>query len=322
MTEPKPSDLASTEAADVSAPTVGAPTHHDLPPMVELHSGADLNPNTACQVTRAALTRLVILAGDVGSGKTTLLTSIYEKLNGGPFGDFLFAGSITLPAWEQRCHRARVVCGAEKPTTERTTGQELRLLHLRVRDKNIEHPAQDLLLSDLSGEMFRLIRDSQTACEGLQMLRRADHFVLLLDGEKLARPDLRHSAYHSGALLLRACIDAGMIGRHSYVDVVFSKDDQLRGGGQALSEYLELVTAEMRERAERQVGRLRFHRVAARPAVTSEVEFAFGISEIFASWVTDSPLQSVQPTHRIKLPSQPSAFDSFLKKRLPMLVES
>lgn len=321
MAEPKPNDVGSTETANISAPTVGALTQHELPPMVDLHSGAELNPDTACQITRATLTRLVILAGDVGSGKTTLLTSIYEKLNEGPFGNFLFAGSITIPAWEQRCHRARVASGAEKPTTVRTTGQEQRLLHLRVRDLELERPAQDLLLSDLSGETFRLVRDSQAECERLLMLRRADHFVLLLDGEKLARPDMRHDAFHNGALLLRACIDAGMVGKHSYVDVIFSKDDQLRNGGQALDEYLEHIVTEIRKRDEQRVGRLRFHRVAARP-VTSDVEFAYGISEVFASWVSDSPLHCVIPTYRIKLPLEASAFERFLKKRLPALVES
>jgi len=320
VAEQKPDELAGPASAEASKEGASVKTQSAVPSLVDLPRGEVLDPETAGQVTRSALTRLIVLAGDAGSGKTTLLSAIYEKFNEGPFAGFLFGGSVTLPAWEQRCHLARIGSGAERPATERTKGLQKRLLHLRVRDSSLKHPAQDLLLSDLSGETFRLIRDSQAECERLSMLRRADHFVLLLDGEKLARTDTRHEVFHNGALLLRACRDAGMIGTHSFVDVLFSKDDKLRAGDQELRSYLEYIRSAIRERHESQLGRLRFQHIASRPE-TDEVEFAFGIAGPFASWVNDTPLLCTDLKYRIRLSPEASEFERFLKWQLPALVE-
>src|SRR5687767_14635843 len=98
-----------------------------------LPDGEALTAQRATAITAAAPTRVVILAGAEDSGKTTLLTSLYEKFLQGRFADHLFAGSATLPAYEQRCHRARIQSGAVDPDTERTKGLDVRLLHLKLR---------------------------------------------------------------------------------------------------------------------------------------------------------------------------------------------
>src|SRR5437764_3929798 len=67
---------------------------------VPLPSGESLSELEATSVAAEAPTRVVILAGPAASGKTTILTSIYESFLEAPFANFLFAGSITLVAFE------------------------------------------------------------------------------------------------------------------------------------------------------------------------------------------------------------------------------
>ena len=288
--------------------------------LVDLPSGSDLSPEMARAITAASLTRLVLLAGEAASGKTTLLSAIYEKFSEGEFADLLFAGSVTLVGWEKRCHLSRVASNADKADTERTLGLEQRLLHLRVRDKSLEAPAQDLLFTDLSGEVFRLIRDSTAECQHLGMLKRADHFVLLLDGEKLASSASRHEAHNNGMALLRSCVDAGMVASHSFVDVVFSKYDLMEGAGRDTTSFLTHIVETTRSRFGGRLGRLRFHKVAARPALGT-VEPAFGVNGLLRAWVDDSPYLSERGVVARRFSPGASMFDRYLGVRFPEINE-
>jgi len=290
------------------------------PEVINLPSGSDLTPEAGGRIAAACLTRLVLLAGEAESGKTTLLATIYEKFNEGDFADLVFAGSATLVGWEKRCHLARVASGAEKADTERTLGLQQRLLHLRVRDKSLAEPPQDLLLTDLSGEAFKLIKDSTDECQKLGMLKRADHFVLLVDGRKLAARGARHEAQNNGMALLRSCVDAGMVGSNSFVDVVFSKYDLLAPVDRDTSEFLKHIVDTIKRRFERRLGRLRFHNVAARPK-SGTIEYAFGIPDLLRSWTEDSPYFVSRLSLPVQLPLRASMFDSYLRVRFPDFAE-
>jgi hypothetical protein len=310
----KQTGISAEPAVPASNPDASADKLIDLPP------GTDLTPDLGVAVTAAALTRLVLIAGEAESGKTTLLATIYEKFNGGPFAKLLFAGSQTLISWEERCHLARVASGGERPDTERTLGLQQRLLHLRVRDVAQDQPIQDLLFTDLSGEVFKLVRDSTAECQQLGMLKRADHIVLLLDGEKLANAASRHEALNNGLALLRSCVDARMIGSHSFVDVVFSKYDLLTAGAGAI-EFLQFAEERISSRFGSRVGRLRFHNIAARPGQASGVEFGFGISDLLRSWVDDSPYFMPNLAYALGFPPNITEFDNYLRVRYPALSE-
>lgn len=301
--------------ADPAAPepTTGA---EEAGAIIDLPSGGDLTPETAGCVTRAFLTRLVLLAGEAESGKTTLLATIYEKFNEGPFANLLFAGSETLIGWEKRCYLARVVSGAEKADTERTLGLQQRLLHLSLRDEGLENSSQHLLFTDFSGEVFKLIRDSTAECQRLGILKRTDHFVLLLDGSKVADTRSRHEALNNGMALLRSCIDAGMVGLRSFVDVVFSKYDLVAAAGQPGLDFQAYAVTTITRRFSQRLGRLRFHNVAARPEAHG-MEFAYGVAELLRSWVNDSPYFVSQLAFPAQLDPSTSQFQSYLRVRFP-----
>jgi hypothetical protein len=157
-----------------------------IPKNFDLPHGRDLNPAEAFCVSGRRPTKVIVLAGAVSSGKTTLVTSIYEKFQEGPFVNFSFAGSSTLPGFEERSHRGRMASEAEEPDTERTKLKtEQQFLHLAVRN-NTTQAARDLLITDVSGEKFRLARDFAEECKKLVILKRADVFALLIDGGRLA----------------------------------------------------------------------------------------------------------------------------------------
>src|SRR4029077_11822880 len=99
---------------------------------------------------------------------------------------YAFAGSLTLPAFEERCYLSRRDSGNPVPDTRRTRyeGPNPLYLHLRIRSTEGLRPFRDILCTDVSGEMFEHARDSTAECKELIFLKRANHFLLFLDSAK------------------------------------------------------------------------------------------------------------------------------------------
>jgi len=55
---------------------------------------------SAHEIAAAHDTKLVVLLGEKDSGKTTLLAELHQLFLEGPVGDMMFAGSMTLPEFE------------------------------------------------------------------------------------------------------------------------------------------------------------------------------------------------------------------------------
>jgi len=264
--------------------------------MLNLYSGDSFTPESALSITRSRNTRFIVLAGPIESGKTTLLASIYDIFQKRLFANYFFAGSQTLLGFERRCHDSRLASHRTTPTTDRTKHEgKYRLLHLRVRKKDLDTPPQDLLFTDLSGELFKEIRDSTEECKRHQIFLRADHFVLFLDGKKLCDLYQRDKVVSDASTLLRRCLDANILGKYSLVDVLFAKWDLLKTAADQDSStetFLQTVQLQKFEEPFRsKLGRMRCSRVAARPDPSkhSGIEFGYGLSTLFQSWVEESP---------------------------------
>lgn len=279
--------------ADETLPALAESPAEDDAGSVSFYPGDYLTEATARVVTRRSLTRVILLAGEPDSGKTTLLASLNDAFQKGPFAGYVFAGSLTLPGLERVCHKARLQSGRTRADTERTTPtEETRFLHLGVRSRETGRPAQHLLLADISGERFELVKNSTQEAAKLHILERADHVVLLLDGERLADPTQRHRAKSNAILLLRSCLDAGMLRPRSLVDVVFSKWDLVEQHAEVeqAKAFITRTRQDMEERFRSRVGRLRFFELAARPEPESSLTPGYGLDEMFTSWVEESPL--------------------------------
>jgi hypothetical protein len=294
--------------ADGNAP-LGKPVS-----VVELPLGEALTLGESLHITRARRVQLVVIAGAVGAGKTTLMAALFHLFQKGSFAGYLFAGSETLLGFDRRCYLARTASGRSTPNTERThPGEERQLLHLRVRRHDLQAPARDVLLSDLSGEDYREAKDSVEECKRLPLLKRADHFVLLIDASQLAQLDSRQRARNEATALLGTCLDAGQLGKFTFVDVLLSKWDLVNTGDSETVRFIEELEQLLKRQYARRVGRLRSMRVAARPGLGDSL--GHGLDQVFPSWVEDHAVPVCQDGRLASPGDYTTEFDRYLKRR-------
>lgn len=289
---------------------------HAISDMIELPSGTGLSFDSATKITKASITRVIVLAGAAESGKTTLLASLYENFQKSSFAGYMFAGSQTIIEFENLCHLARISSNMTISDTERTKPGFEKLFHLNVRIEDCGEPSQDLLFADISGETYNMVRDYTEECRKLQILKRADHLVLLIDGEKIADNRNRQEAFIDADLLLRSCLDAEMIGKRSFVEVLFSKYDLIEENddNEQINKFLNYIETTFRKRYEDKLGQLRFYSIAARPKHGSQVPFSFGLNKVFPSWIKETPFtEPFQDTTSTELFSQ-REFDRYCLK--------
>lgn len=307
------------EPTDAAPPATEGPNGETEPGLEEvaLPDGRALTAERATATVRSALTRVVVLAGDVESGKTTLAAGLYERFQNGPYAGLLFAGSLTLAGFEERCHTARMASERMRPVTLRTsTSEDFRFLHLRLRSTQSRGEIRDLLITDLSGERYQLARDSSEEVKLLTALRRADHVALLVDGAQLLKAETRHEAATNPQALLRSCLDEGMLDTRTHVQVVFSKWDLVSTGPTAADaiQFTENVVTTAFRRFEHRLGSLEFVRVAARPDRATGVPAPLGLDRLLDVWLEEARIAPTLPL-RLALAAQSSReFDQYLWK--------
>lgn len=295
----------------------------EIEALMPIPFGDDLTEASCRSIMSAQLTRLIVIAGESESGKTTLLTSIYESFQRGSLAGYFFAGSQTLPGFEHRCHPARIASGRSTAETMHTKRGEKGILHLQVA-KQVEanFVSQQLLLADVSGEDFKDARNSVDDAKQLHIVRRADHFLLLLNGAHLIDLSKRQRAMENARMLLLSLLDAQMLGDWSLVDVLFNKNDVMESHDDqtGLEQFLQHLTDSFKQRYELRLGRLRFYRIAARPPQPIAMEKATKLDLLFPDWVEESNQFSAIPnltaTPRLTTGRE---FDLFLERALPRL---
>lgn len=320
-------DSASDEDASEEEIDADIEDEEQTPPVptaVLMHSlsdGEELDMQGASEVMRAAPTRLIILAGDTDIGKSTLLACLNQCFQRGPYAGYLFARSRTLVAFERICHESRLASKRSIPDTARTMlGFGPRFLHLAVRREEGSTPPRHLLLSNLPGEDFERVRNFKDEALKMNFIHQADFFVLVLDGSQLAQPQVRAKTRTRAQQILRRLVEVGILGQHSQVDVLISKWDCLEDAlsiaedapaevqeeRKALREFLGDTESLFRTAFESQLGRLRFFNIAARPDLSSDLPDAYGLEQVFRTWVEDAlPVRSPDSVSEVA-PTSPS----------------
>jgi hypothetical protein len=255
---------------------------------VDLFAGYEITGAETEDITLRWPTQLIVLAGAEGSGKTTMLAALYEHLGRGSFAGFDFAGSRSLLGFEKICHANRVISGGTRPTTERTIpSDEAAYYHLALRETTGDRPHRQILLSALSGELYRWARNSREECATLTFLHRANAIVVLVDGDKLASLEQRNNAHADAAGILDAFLDAKMVPSGCQVEFVFSKLDRIHAAGEVALGFLKQTQEKLETKFRAHVPQLAFRKVAARPGPTNdEQELASGIASALATWVS------------------------------------
>jgi hypothetical protein len=193
---------------------------------------------------------------------------------------------------------------------ERTRGgPETVFLHLELARDDIAPGARlqrnvprDLLITDLSGETFRLARDNVVEAARLSVLHRTDRLAVLVDGAKLASPATRQAAARYAFSHLGSLIDAEMVDRHTAVDLVVTKWDLIEDGERPDDAKAFLVGLERRARAYAgHVAELHWHQTAALPTRAC-VPLGFGMDTLVRAWMENSFILPT-PTRRICRPN-------------------
>jgi hypothetical protein len=222
------------------------------------------------------------MMGEKDAGKTTLLAEIHDAYLRAPFAGFIFAGSKTLIGFEERCFLSRIKSGQTKEDTERTKYADIRLLHIALAEEAAPETRTHLLLTDVSGERFKEIRTSvEEARELSPLVRRADHVVLLVDGDRLTVAKTQMSTETNACLLLRCLLEAGGLSVSSSLDIVISKWDFV-ATRTASDSAVRLETAMRRVIP---TLRPRFHHVAARSENPVTIPHGFGMDTLIQGWM-------------------------------------
>jgi energy-coupling factor transporter ATP-binding protein EcfA2 len=281
------------------------------PKLIKLASGQDLTDNETIEITANTLTRLIVLAGAVGSGKTTLLASLYGTFLEKPFAGYIFAGSKTLLGFEKRCHLARLSSNGIIGDTERTkSGHDHNLLHLRVRKHDLQSVPQEMLFTDISGETYNQARDFDDECKRLKFINRADHFGLMIDGEKISNLKTRQSAFQDAKILLRRCVENNMFLSSPFIEIIFTKYDIYKNNKEATDVFIPQIIQEFKNSYKDILSRLEFFEVAAMNGIGARHD----LERLLVKWTEKSPYLLKQEEHYQPDLSQSREFNKFSAK--------
>jgi hypothetical protein len=293
-----PSEAA--QAVSQTAPSATAGILDDLravekaPEFIDLPEGKELNDLAALDLAKSRPVQWIVLAGPSDSGKTTLLTSLYDLFQWRRVEGYAFAGSNTLPAFEERSYLSRRDSGNVVPHTARTLykGPHPEYLHLRIRQTEGLRSFRDFLLTDVSGEMFEHARDSTTECKEMTFLKRANHFVLFLDSAKGVQQDKRWAMIEDGRALLRSCLDSEMISANCVVNVVWSRFDYFvaKQSDESHERFRADAKTELCTTFDQLIPRLMFSEIAARPTEAPQLHPCYGVQALLKQWAA-TPLE-------------------------------
>lgn len=257
---------------------------------IQLPPGTVLTEAQAQALASDRPVRLIVVAGAVDCGKTTLLTSLYELFQTGPVKAVQFAGCDTFPAFEQRCHLSRADSENETEDTARTIydGPAPEYLHLKIQNGEGEADHIDFLFTDVSGEMFEHARNSTDECKRLTFLRRASHFAVFLDCEKVLHPEKKWVMVQDAKSLLQSCLDSSMLDETCFVTMVWAKCDFFEAAEnmEAIAAFVKEVEGDFKASFGDRIPELKFHRTAARPSRFPNLRMGFGVRELLNDWVT------------------------------------
>lgn len=188
-----------------------------------IHNGLRLDTDGLKSLMSEKLTRVIVFAGLPDAGKTTLLNAFYQPLvKKGTIAEYEFKSSLTLAGFERRDALCRMSSGNNEPTFVRTKSGEMDILHLEICNPN---NTINLAITDLSGEDFKDMLKSSTFCKEFTLLKRADSFSLLIDGDQITDLSKRNYIKVNSLKLLDIFIEENMLSYRTKIHIIFTKWD-------------------------------------------------------------------------------------------------
>ncbi len=248
-------------------------------------AGEALSVADSFSITRRAPTIVVAPLGPQGCGKTTLITTMYDQFQLGPFAGHLFAGSESLIGLENRSFLSRTVSGETNARTERTeVGAGEQYLHLRLQEERQHERPRDVLIADMSGEIFEKLRDQPALAAQFPVIQAAHALAVFVDGELLASAKRHHSVLYDARMLLAAIVQEAPPNPHRIFQIVITKWDVLAKVGRAESEVRNEVLQVADGLLPRPASQPDLFVTAARPG-GSAAPWAYGCAALLSSWM-------------------------------------
>ena len=252
----------------------------DTEDSIYFSNGIELTLQKTYDLTSSCDTRFIYLLGPVNCGKTTIETTLYQLFHYGTLGEYYFAGSNTLDAYEQRAFATRINSNASVPVTPRTpVTPEVMFLHLKLW-KATQNKFINNLYADISGEIFEsTIGNVDLIKVNFPYLKDADVIVNVLDISMVIDKSQRRGAIENLKHQIRTILEANLFNAKTQFQVVFSKYD--------------LITNEAKNFLEEQKRMLesifngiclKFYEVAAMPVSEEKFNVGYGLKELLASW--------------------------------------
>lgn len=228
---------------------------------------------------------VIAIVGPHDAGKTSLIASIYDLLQEGPLGPYLFAGSDTLHAFERACHDSRRESQRDKPHMERTKLGEVTFFDLELFD-TAGSRKHAVLLANRAGEDYVNTQVDPDLARSYVELGRADTITVLADGEKLLGSE-RPLARREMLLTLRAFQEVSATRPWQRLAIVLTKVDATRNdkekGPDAFRFFNELVSS-VRTQTAGQFIEVKAFQVAASPK-SDKANRGEGMLELLQFWM-------------------------------------
>jgi len=259
------------------------------PDVVKLSRADQLTTTEAVSLLRRQECRVVALVAPYNAGKTSLIASLYDLFQSGPVGDFRFAGSQTLHAFELICHDSRAASERGTPHTERTARGQVKFYSLSL-DNQKTGRRTTLILADRAGEDYRDAGDDVRLAREFVEVSRADAIAVLVDGARLADNLSRHETRTNVRLLVQALVDGGIISQQQRLAVVLTKLDTVRSSvhSDRIEKDLQGELGKIRGMFSDHFASIEVFRVAACPQ-NADVQRGEGVLDLLNYCLLDSP---------------------------------
>lgn len=262
------------------------PLGEDASDWLSVPGGYELTVQEADAITGQEPAAVIVFAGEPEAGKTTLLATVYELLSEGSIPGFTFAGTETILAFERACFPSRIASNNQKPKTDRTTHMRPRFYHLCVRQESLGNQRRHLLLGDISGEAFQRASDNEAEAKKLHFLKRANTFVLILDGDRLRVKTERQDVVQRALLIVRSLLAVGVLLRSMMIQIVVSKMDCFDRTDANSNAFLGYMKEEFQRQFASSFDHFAFSEIAARPE-NETLDFGFGVVDLFLPWASE-----------------------------------
>jgi len=239
---PHLSNAVSLPSQDTEAP---ATEGSDAQPssVRQFPSGMEVGLHDVSTLMCSRYAKIIGVLGQIDAGKTSLFTSLYLRLtNRYLFPQYRFAGSLTLPGFENRARHLRDWTSERIPDqivdhTILGSHRAPAFLHLAIQEDN--GARHELILPDLPGEWTSGLLSDAAARNRFEFLHRSDMVLITLEASLFADRLTRHNALTDARQLFTRLSDDIQLSTDIPLIIAVTKCDKT--SGKAPSEIQQVI---------------------------------------------------------------------------------